>query len=248
MDAPQQQQQLAANLQGQALQEQEQALSLLRRLESKLLNGDDDEDKAKGSSESNGGAEGDGASAKRRREQVETTIRTVISTQESAGRLLVQASQAQLAAITALALQASKPAAAPPPMQAQAPPLALPPQPQPPQYPAYAAPPPPGLPMAPSDPYSQLPPAQSYYAPVPGADGQMYYGYDYAAAAGISAELPPGAKRQAVGGEGGLKPQVLEKPERYKTVQCRNFTETGVCKFGDRCNYAHGSEEQRYNH
>ena len=30
---------------------------------------------------------------------------------------------------------------------------------------------------------------------------------------------------------------------RYKIVQCRNWKETGSCRFGDSCTYAHGNEE-----
>ena len=32
---------------------------------------------------------------------------------------------------------------------------------------------------------------------------------------------------------------------RYKTEMCRSFMETGQCKYGDKCQFAHGHQEQR---
>ena len=32
---------------------------------------------------------------------------------------------------------------------------------------------------------------------------------------------------------------------RYKTEMCRSFMETGQCKYGDKCQFAHGLQEQR---
>jgi hypothetical protein len=43
--------------------------------------------------------------------------------------------------------------------------------------------------------------------------------------------------------------QIEEEPERpaqlYKTRMCKNFEQMGSCKFGDKCNFAHGKEELR---
>lgn len=35
-------------------------------------------------------------------------------------------------------------------------------------------------------------------------------------------------------------------PSRYKTEICRSFEETGECKYGDKCQFAHGSNEMRF--
>jgi hypothetical protein len=32
---------------------------------------------------------------------------------------------------------------------------------------------------------------------------------------------------------------------RYKTELCRPFTETGKCKYGDKCQFSHGTKELR---
>lgn len=32
---------------------------------------------------------------------------------------------------------------------------------------------------------------------------------------------------------------------RYKTELCRPFTETGICKYGDKCQFSHGTSELR---
>ncbi|KAF1745533.1 hypothetical protein MXB_430, partial [Myxobolus squamalis] len=34
-----------------------------------------------------------------------------------------------------------------------------------------------------------------------------------------------------------------KKPEKYKTEMCRNFEWKGFCNYGDKCQYAHGSDE-----
>eukprot|EP01026_Neomeris_dumetosa_P076377 TRINITY_DN818_c0_g2_i3.p1 TRINITY_DN818_c0_g2~~TRINITY_DN818_c0_g2_i3.p1 ORF type:complete len:253 (+),score=43.02 TRINITY_DN818_c0_g2_i3:98-856(+) len=41
--------------------------------------------------------------------------------------------------------------------------------------------------------------------------------------------------------------QKFQKPgnKLYKTEMCRSFEETGVCKYGKKCQYAHGGEELR---
>ncbi|ORZ21369.1 hypothetical protein BCR42DRAFT_321025, partial [Absidia repens] len=46
-----------------------------------------------------------------------------------------------------------------------------------------------------------------------------------------------------------LKPQEdpEEKKQRlYKTEICRNWEEQNACRYGDKCQYAHGEEELRY--
>lgn len=55
--------------------------------------------------------------------------------------------------------------------------------------------------------------------------------------------MEPNAKR-ARDGDGLPPPKPKITPGRYKIVQCRNFSQTGTCRFGDQCTYAHGSEEQ----
>ena len=93
------QQQQAASLQGQALQEQESALSLLRSLEAQVLNlhSAAPAAAAEGTAAApNGAGDGSGLGASGLLPaKIEATIRSIISTQESAGRLLVQASQAR---------------------------------------------------------------------------------------------------------------------------------------------------------
>eukprot|EP01025_Chloroclados_australasicus_P004689 TRINITY_DN1121_c2_g2_i1.p2 TRINITY_DN1121_c2_g2~~TRINITY_DN1121_c2_g2_i1.p2 ORF type:complete len:241 (-),score=29.74 TRINITY_DN1121_c2_g2_i1:510-1232(-) len=55
----------------------------------------------------------------------------------------------------------------------------------------------------------------------------------------------------AVGGgykvEAGLEEDKFAKPGNnlYKTEMCRSFEETGVCKYGKKCQYAHGEHELR---
>ncbi|CEG79454.1 hypothetical protein RMATCC62417_13919 [Rhizopus microsporus] len=40
-------------------------------------------------------------------------------------------------------------------------------------------------------------------------------------------------------------PANYKKLALYKTEQCRNWDETGFCRYGERCRYAHGPEELR---
>nr|XP_033812680.1 mRNA decay activator protein ZFP36-like [Geotrypetes seraphini] len=42
-----------------------------------------------------------------------------------------------------------------------------------------------------------------------------------------------------------LKPAVPILSTRYKTELCRTYTETGKCKYGSKCQFAHGSQELR---
>jgi len=37
----------------------------------------------------------------------------------------------------------------------------------------------------------------------------------------------------------------LTKQNLYKTEQCKNWLENGTCRYGDKCQFAHGSEELR---
>ena len=78
-------QQQASSLQAQALQEQESALSLLRALETQLL----EETKAPPDASSQ-----PAGVAQDLLKSIEGKVRSAISTQESAARLLMQASQA----------------------------------------------------------------------------------------------------------------------------------------------------------
>ncbi|XP_069773289.1 mRNA decay activator protein ZFP36L1-like isoform X2 [Narcine bancroftii] len=45
--------------------------------------------------------------------------------------------------------------------------------------------------------------------------------------------------------ETGLKPQSQVNSSRYKTELCRPFEENGSCKYGDKCQFAHGIHELR---
>jgi len=45
--------------------------------------------------------------------------------------------------------------------------------------------------------------------------------------------------------EAALQQQVNLTGSRYKTELCRPFQESGTCKYGDRCQFAHGVEEIR---
>lgn len=216
----------ACGLQAQALLEQESTLSQLRMLESTVHAEDsqgDDSDK---------------------RKSLQETIRAIISTQESAARLLMLASQAQLNAMTAVQELPQPPI--PPPM-----PPALPPQAP---VPPYMQPPPPMVPpagqYAAPDPNAAAAPypyayAPSMYAPVPPSAPQPPP-YD---AYGAYSPLEPSAKRQHYSEppKNDLATRVIAKPAsagRYKIVQCRNWMTTGQCRFGDQCTYAHGTEEQ----
>ena len=156
-------QQQASSLQAQALQEQESALSLLRALETQLL--EETKPPHDGASQPAAGV------AQDLLKSIEGKVRSAISTQESAARLLMQASQAQLTALT-MVQQLPPPAAAPPPA---APVMAPPPMTAAPP-PAYAPPPGPppsaspyGLPLPPSDPAADAAAAYaaSQYAPPP---------------------------------------------------------------------------------
>ncbi|RCH78748.1 hypothetical protein CU097_002013 [Rhizopus azygosporus] len=40
-------------------------------------------------------------------------------------------------------------------------------------------------------------------------------------------------------------PTNYKKLALYKTEQCRNWNETGYCRYGERCRYAHGPDELR---
>ncbi len=37
----------------------------------------------------------------------------------------------------------------------------------------------------------------------------------------------------------------MSKSENYKTRLCKNWENTGECEFGEKCHYAHGSEDLR---
>ena len=71
-------------------------------------------------------------------------------------------------------------------------------------------------------------------------------------------EAPPGSAPAPVASSynyGGYQPKTYQQPsytqvdhsssKYYKTVLCRNFTQTGQCSFGPNCKFAHGEEELR---
>jgi hypothetical protein len=41
------------------------------------------------------------------------------------------------------------------------------------------------------------------------------------------------------------KDQQPRRPWNFKTRLCRQFTETGKCRFGANCTFAHGADELR---
>ena len=41
----------------------------------------------------------------------------------------------------------------------------------------------------------------------------------------------------------GKKLPLIAKNDKYKTKMCRNFMETGLCKYGRVCQFAHGWKE-----
>ena len=87
------------------------------------------------------------------------------------------------------------------------------------------------------------PPRQQPQYSAAGYAQNAYQQYYQPTAAGANGE--PGAKRQATGGVPKFGAAAAKPPTagRYKIVQCRNWKETGSCRFGDSCTYAHGNEE-----
>ncbi|XP_028818386.1 mRNA decay activator protein ZFP36L1 isoform X2 [Denticeps clupeoides] len=63
------------------------------------------------------------------------------------------------------------------------------------------------------------------------------------------ASAEPGATRQASGGTAASVPTssgaAPSTSSRYKTELCRTFAERGICKYGEKCQFAHGPEELR---
>ncbi|XP_007537325.1 mRNA decay activator protein ZFP36L2 [Erinaceus europaeus] len=58
----------------------------------------------------------------------------------------------------------------------------------------------------------------------------------------------PGGRRERALSEGGPPGAPARAPAhspRYKTELCRPFEESGVCKYGDKCQFAHGGHELR---
>ena len=53
------------------------------------------------------------------------------------------------------------------------------------------------------------------------------------------AHMQPCSSKQHSNGKNVLN------PNRYKTEMCRTFVENGFCKYGNKCQFAHGSTEQR---
>ena len=44
---------------------------------------------------------------------------------------------------------------------------------------------------------------------------------------------------------GACYPVPSSSPKKYKTEMCKNLIESGYCRFGANCHYAHGEEERR---
>ncbi|XP_055728366.1 mRNA decay activator protein ZFP36L1b [Salvelinus fontinalis] len=57
--------------------------------------------------------------------------------------------------------------------------------------------------------------------------------------------LKPGSQLQCLGGGQGQQQQQQVNSSRYKTELCRPFEENGTCKYGDKCQFAHGMHELR---
>ncbi|XP_041715957.1 mRNA decay activator protein ZFP36L1 isoform X2 [Coregonus clupeaformis] len=57
--------------------------------------------------------------------------------------------------------------------------------------------------------------------------------------------LKPGSQLQCLGGIGQSQGQQQVNSSRYKTELCRPFEENGTCKYGDKCQFAHGMQELR---
>jgi hypothetical protein len=71
-------------------------------------------------------------------------------------------------------------------------------------------------------------------------------------ASGAAVAAPPAASQPlspAPASRPSTRRQIEEEAERpaqlYKTRMCKNFEQMGSCKFGDKCNFAHGKEELR---
>lgn len=62
--------------------------------------------------------------------------------------------------------------------------------------------------------------------------------------AGMNLSQSRSLSESSEGNSGQQSKQILN-PGRYKTEMCRPFTETGHCKYGEKCQFAHGSNEMR---
>ncbi|KAH9406578.1 hypothetical protein TYRP_013559 [Tyrophagus putrescentiae] len=56
---------------------------------------------------------------------------------------------------------------------------------------------------------------------------------------------PAEKKTSSTSSSGSQAAQSLGPSSRYKTELCRSFAEVGSCKYGDKCQFAHGEEELR---
>ncbi|XP_056297767.1 mRNA decay activator protein ZFP36 [Pseudoliparis swirei] len=76
-----------------------------------------------------------------------------------------------------------------------------------------------------------------------GGGGGLLLSSAFPAAASSAAVAPP----PGFPASSALPPQVQPPvaPNRYKTELCRGFQETGSCKYGTKCQFAHGEEELR---
>jgi len=62
-------------------------------------------------------------------------------------------------------------------------------------------------------------------------------------AAGAVATAPPTPGSSAAGSAGTITPPVIN--ELYKTEMCRSYAENRYCRYGSKCQFAHGEEELR---
>uniref|UniRef100_A0A1E1X3D8 C3H1-type domain-containing protein n=1 Tax=Amblyomma aureolatum TaxID=187763 RepID=A0A1E1X3D8_9ACAR len=66
--------------------------------------------------------------------------------------------------------------------------------------------------------------------------------------ASLGAPVPPTAAASPAGIAGAAtptSPPPAQNSSRYKTELCRPFEESGTCKYGDKCQFAHGGHELR---
>ncbi|XP_075906063.1 mRNA decay activator protein ZFP36L1 [Nelusetta ayraudi] len=62
---------------------------------------------------------------------------------------------------------------------------------------------------------------------------------------GIDIKHSPGDAVTPTSLHAGSSSSVSSSSSRYKTELCRSFTESGMCKYGSKCQFAHGPEELR---
>lgn len=68
---------------------------------------------------------------------------------------------------------------------------------------------------------------------------------DRRASLGGAAPVPPTAPPTGIAAATPTSPPPAQNSSRYKTELCRPFEESGTCKYGDKCQFAHGGHELR---